>query len=158
MHYNIEAANVLSYPKKPEDVPSLEAILPSARFHLADLGRRSSPSVIGFTSGRRRYHCRVFMLDAGDQSASRSQPRVLVMLERESSHAADIAHWSDEFQLTHRERETVEHLLRGLTSKEIAQVMGISPHTVKSFLRLVMTKVGTSTRAGLVAKIFDKAS
>ena len=158
VHYNAEAAAILRYPKKSEDAPSLEAVMASARFHLANLTKSSSPSVIEFTSGRRRYRCRVFMLDSGDRSGSRSQPRVLVMLERESRHAVDITHWSEEFRLTDRERETVEHLLKGLSSKEIAHQMSISPYTVKSFLRLVMTKVGTSTRAGIVAKIFDRAS
>ena len=37
-------------------------------------------------------------------------------------------------------------LLRGLTSKEIADEMRISPSTVKSFLKLVMTKVGATSR------------
>ena len=70
----------------------------------------------------------------------------------------DITRWSDEFRLTDRERETVRFLLRGLTSKEIAREMRISPYTVKTFLRLVMVKVGASTRTGLVARILDKAS
>jgi DNA-binding CsgD family transcriptional regulator len=48
--------------------------------------------------------------------------------------------------------------MRGLTSKEIAQEMNISPNTVKSFLKLVMAKVGVSNRTGLVARVFDKAS
>jgi len=55
--------------------------------------------------------------------------------------------------LTQRERETVGLLVRGLTSKEIAQHMGISPNTVKSFLRLVMTKAGVSTRTGLIGRV-----
>jgi DNA-binding CsgD family transcriptional regulator len=45
------------------------------------------------------------------------------------------------------------HLLRGLTSKEIAQEMSISPNTVKAFLHSVMTKMGVSTRAGLIGRV-----
>ena len=45
------------------------------------------------------------------------------------------------------------HLLRGLTSKEIGQEMSISPNTVKAFLRSAMTKMGVSTRAGLIGRI-----
>lgn len=158
VHYNTEAANILSYPKKPVDAPSLEAVLPDARFQLPNLCKSASPSVIGFTSGRRRYNCRVFLLDSGGRSESRLQPTMLVMLERESRQPVDITRWSDEFRLTDRERETVRFLLRGLTSKEIAREMRISPYTVKTFLRLVMVKVGASTRTGLVARILDKAS
>jgi DNA-binding CsgD family transcriptional regulator len=62
------------------------------------------------------------------------------------------------FQLTTRECETVKLLLRGLTSKEIASEMSISPNTVKSFLKLAMAKVGASNRAALIARILEKAS
>ena len=57
------------------------------------------------------------------------------------------------FHLTARERQAVGHLVKGMTSKEIAQAMGISTNTVKSFLRLVMTKAGVSTRAGLIGRV-----
>lgn len=98
------------------------------------------------------------MLDSSSNTASQAQPRVVVMLEREPKQHVDITQWSNEFQLTVRERETVQLLMRGLTSKEIAQAMNISPNTVKSFLKLVMAKVGVSNRTGLVAKVFDRAS
>jgi DNA-binding CsgD family transcriptional regulator len=52
----------------------------------------------------------------------------------------------------------VEFLLKGLTSREIAQEMHISPNTVKSFLKLVMAKVGATTRTGLIASIFERVS
>jgi len=61
------------------------------------------------------------------------------------------------FQLTEREREAVEHLSEGLTSKEIAQRMNISHNTVKTFLRLVMIKMGVTTRSGVIGKIIEAA-
>jgi len=158
VHFNAEAANILSYPKKRGETPSVEALLPATRFQLADLVKPTAPSIIGFTSGRRRYRCRVFMLDSSSNTNSQAQPRLVVTLEREPKQQVDITQWSNEFQLTSRERETVQLLMRGLTSKEIAQEMNISPNTVKSFLKLVMAKVGVSNRTGLVAKVFDKAS
>ena len=158
VHYNAEAASILGYPNKSQDAPSMDAVLPPTRFQLADLVKSTSPSVIGFMSGRRRYRCRVFMLDSSHSPDSRLQPRVVVMLEREARQQIDLVQWSNEFQLTTRERETVQLLLRGLTSKEIAQEMNISPNTVKSFLKLVMAKVGVSNRTGLVARVFDRAS
>ena len=57
------------------------------------------------------------------------------------------------FQLTDREIEAVQHLADGLTSKEIAQRMNISPNTVKVFLRLVMLKMGVTTRSGVIGKL-----
>jgi DNA-binding CsgD family transcriptional regulator len=54
--------------------------------------------------------------------------------------------------LTQREQETVKLLLQGLTSKEIAVRMEISANTVKAFVRLVMIKMGVSTRSGIAGK------
>jgi DNA-binding NarL/FixJ family response regulator len=67
----------------------------------------------------------------------------------------DIAQWSEKYRLTNRERETVTFLLKGLTSKQIAKEMCISPSTVKTFLKLVMVKVGASNRTGIIAKIHE---
>lgn len=158
VHYNAEAASILGYPKNRQEAPSVDALLPPTRFQLADLVKPTAPSIIGFKSGRRKYRCRVFMLDSSSNTASQAQPRLVVTLEREPRQQVDITQWSNEFQLTGRERETVQLLMKGLTSKEIAQAMNISPNTVKSFLKLVMAKVGVSNRTGLVAKVFDKAS
>jgi DNA-binding CsgD family transcriptional regulator len=64
-----------------------------------------------------------------------------------------LSQMSEQFALTEREKETVELLLQGLTSKEIAIRMNISPNTVKAFLRLVMVKMGVSTRSGIVGRV-----
>ena len=52
------------------------------------------------------------------------------------------------YHLSQREGETVRFLIEGLTNKEIAARMGISPDTVKVFLRLAMMKMGVSSRSG----------
>ena len=44
-------------------------------------------------------------------------------------------------------------LLRRASKKEIAIRMNISPNTVKAFLRLVMVKMGVSTRSGIVGRV-----
>ena len=45
------------------------------------------------------------------------------------------------------------YLLQGLSSKEIANRMNVSPNTVKAFLRLIMIKTGVSSRSAVVGKI-----
>lgn len=80
------------------------------------------------------------------------------MIERKSNEAVTIADVSGRFGLTAREQETVEFLREGFTSKEIAQRMKISPNTVKAFIRLVMVKMGVSTRSGIVGKIVCQKS
>jgi DNA-binding CsgD family transcriptional regulator len=155
LHYNTEAAQILRYPEKTRTIPSIDAILPSSRFR-PGASEPATPVVLAFTSGRRRYVCRAFHLEVTGGADRHSQPHVLLVLERE--HRTDTASWSEQFQLSHRECETVELLLKGLTSKEIATLMRISPHTVKAFLKLAMAKVGASNRTELIARILQQAS
>jgi len=63
--------------------------------------------------------------------------------------ALNIGH---KYQLSQREGEAVRFLIEGLTNKEIAARMGISPDTVKVFLRLAMMKMGVSSRSGIMSK------
>lgn len=57
------------------------------------------------------------------------------------------------FHLSPRQRETVWGVMQGLTTKEIAAQMRVSPHTVKQFIRQSMEKLGVTTRAGIVGRI-----
>jgi DNA-binding NarL/FixJ family response regulator len=84
-----------------------------------------------------------------------SQAALAVLLERASAKsAASLAQLSEKFHLTTREQEVAQFLLQGLTSKEIGLRMQISPNTVKAFLRLIMVKMGVSTRSAIVGKAF----
>lgn len=158
VYYNAEAATILGYPNKPRGAPSLEAVLSAQRSQLTGRSMPELPSAIAFTSGRRRYLCRTFVLESNKHAEPRLQLTSVVVLEREVSPAVDLMRWSEESQLTARERETVQLLLHGLTSKEIADQMSISPSTVKTFLKLVMAKVGASNRTGIIAKFIDSAT
>ncbi len=51
---------------------------------------------------------------------------------------------------TERDRVTVDHVLQGLTNREIAEKLNISEAAVKSSLRQVFDKLGVHTRAQLV--------
>jgi DNA-binding CsgD family transcriptional regulator len=99
----------------------------------------------------------VFSLNPGstDNPADDQLFAVLVeRLERSVHHVSpDIVKMVQQFRLTNRERETIEFLMEGLTSKQIADRMKISPNTVKAFVRTIMVKTGASTRSGIVGKI-----
>jgi DNA-binding CsgD family transcriptional regulator len=75
------------------------------------------------------------------------------VMERNLSDSTPLCRISEQFQFTPRQRQAVELLLRGLTNKEIADRMAISLHTVKFLFRLVMHKLGVSSRAGIIARI-----
>ena len=52
-------------------------------------------------------------------------------------------------QLTLREREVVEQIFNGLTSKEAAQVLGISHRTVETHRSRIFDKTGARNMAQL---------
>jgi len=86
------------------------------------------------------------------QAASQGGSRATVwspVTEEIELRALNICH---KYHLSRREGETVRFLIEGLTNKEIAARMGISPHTVKVFLRLAMKKMGVSSRSGIMSK------
>ena len=112
-----------------------------------------SPLVTEFQSGRRRYLCRAFVVDS--QANDPSHPRIAVLLERDSLGSIPVSRVCERFHLTRRERDALQYLLQGLSSKEIANRMDVSPNTVKTFLRLIMIKMGVSSRAAIVAKVIS---
>ena len=61
----------------------------------------------------------------------------------------------DHFRLTDREVEIVKYISEGWTNKEIAQHLDISEHTVKEHVRHLLKKTKSTTRTGILAKIFQ---
>jgi len=87
------------------------------------------------------------------QAKDPAHPSIAILLERGPSGLVSLSQVSQQFNLTQREREVLEYLLQGLSSKEIANRMNISCNTVKAFLRLIMIKTGVSSRSAIVEKV-----
>lgn len=156
--FNNQALKVLAFPEKLDRLkyPSL-FIADKVRTGLVN--HRDSENVTFskiYKSGSRRYAVRAFRLDCNDQSRSRYWTALL--LERYSSSNWTLPELIERFDLTAREGQVVELLLQGMTSKEIASRMNISPNTVKAFLRLVMVKMDVSTRSGILGKMVGFSS
>jgi DNA-binding CsgD family transcriptional regulator len=58
------------------------------------------------------------------------------------------------YGLTERERDVVQRVVSGLSTKEIAAGLGLSRYTVGDHLKAVFEKVGVGSRGELVARIF----
>jgi len=58
----------------------------------------------------------------------------------------------DAYGLTAREREILEHLVAGLTMRQIAGELGLSYHTISNHLRNVYAKLHVRSRSSAVAK------
>jgi DNA-binding CsgD family transcriptional regulator len=151
---NTEAIQILTYPERPEKIASLyKWIGKQIGARLLD-GRYPSPANVlrEFRSARRTYLCRSFLLNAGGTGLSR-KASIAILLERKTNHVIKLAEMSQLYNITSRELETVQLLLQGLTNKEIAQRMAISPNTVRAIIHLVMVKMKVSTRSGIIGKI-----
>jgi len=57
--------------------------------------------------------------------------------------------------LTSRQRELMRLVADGLTNAEIAAALHVSPHTVRTHLTNIFERLGVSTRAAAVARVFS---
>ena len=157
--WNLIAANdlalqILCFPSRADRIKQTKVFLADrVRTTLLDNNHQGGTAFVKeFTSGKRRYICKSH--EVAFKGNDSPQPAFAVLLERDTanSHSA-LAEISAQFGLTQREGETVEFLLQGLTSKEIATRMNISANTVKAFIRLIMVKMKVSTRSGIAGKL-----
>ncbi len=136
-----------SNPNKVLQIP--EALLKGIRSHgRDDLSSLVKPLVMPFHTAQGNYVCQVYWLNEPPADLPSS---IVVVLHRDTSIADTINVVADAFGLTAREREALIGISLGLCSKELAVRMNISPNTVKTYLRLIMLKVGVSTRSELLA-------
>ena len=79
-----------------------------------------------------------------------------VMLEKAQAEAAERAEAADLLgRLTAREREVLELITKGFTSREIAETLGLSPRTVESHRAHIVAKVGTNSVVELARILGD---
>jgi DNA-binding CsgD family transcriptional regulator len=151
---NAEAVAILTYPNGNRSERAVEKYLGHKIKSLFSKqnGDSESSFVSRIESGRRSYHC--WMFPVAPLSRNAGQSTTAILFER-NSRSPDFQQVADGFSLSQREREVVQFLVQGLTTKEIAGRMGISPNTVKAFLRLVMVKTDVTTRSGIVGKFLQ---
>jgi DNA-binding CsgD family transcriptional regulator len=111
----------------------------------------ASTNFRSFVTSGRRYRCRVFPLEV--PRSRLGAPAAVVVIERDQPSWFPTAEALAHFHLTAREEQAVRFALSNLTNRQIAVEMGISPNTVKALLRLAMTKIGVSSRMGILHKL-----
>jgi DNA-binding CsgD family transcriptional regulator len=77
---------------------------------------------------------------------------IAVTLE-DSSPAERAALFAAAHGLTNRERELLNHLIRGVDTSELARLMFLSRHTVQDHLKSIFTKTSVHNRRTLVARV-----
>jgi DNA-binding CsgD family transcriptional regulator len=109
-----------------------------------------------FRVGKQKYMCRAYLLEYADPSSAK--PIVALHLHRSSSSGEAVDELAAEYDLTQREQEALLGISAGLTCKEVAERMNISPNTVKAYLRLIMVKMGVTRRAGIMGKLLEQTA
>jgi len=153
VYANSVAIRILTYPSESAE-PADAASLVQQRIRFAFGTESYAPAFsasLPFLSGMRHYFCRPFLLDSWRGRTGESMVGFLVA--RRPRELIDISEASGRFHLSPRECETIQHLINGLSTKEVASRMGVSPNTIKQFIRLIMSKMGVTTRLGIVRKI-----
>jgi DNA-binding CsgD family transcriptional regulator len=108
-------------------------------------------SKMRFPTASGEYVCRSYLVES--EEGLLSGRLVALHLERASMGDLVIRDISNRYHLSEREEETLKGVLMGLSTKEVADQMAISPNTVKAYIRLVMIKLGVATRWGIIAKV-----
>ena len=130
------------------------ALPPDMRQLLGGWPRSGATPTKTFLIGTREYRCRVFVVEPREGGIGRTL--LAVHLKREASVNEAVSRIAGDYGLTRREQEALAGVAVGLTSKELAAQMNISPNTVNTFLRLITVKMSVTTRAGIVARLLEQ--
>jgi DNA-binding CsgD family transcriptional regulator len=129
----------------PAEIRELLGARPSAE--LASL-------IFHLNIGDQNYSCRTFLVEPLDDNG---HEMVLALYLKKAESLGDaLNEVAEDYHLTEREREVLGGIALGLTTKALAKRLNISPNTVNAFLRLVMIKMGATTRAGVVGKVLEQ--
>lgn len=153
IYWNNAASFILRYPTETRATANSSWLQERIRFLFQAERFVIGIPPVSFLSGKRPYICRSFLIEYKDNCSSPAM--VALVLEHRPRVPIDLLEVTRRFHLSQRESETVSHLIGGLTTKGAAQRMGISPNTVKQFVRLIMSKMGVTTRSGIVGKLID---
>jgi DNA-binding CsgD family transcriptional regulator len=88
------------------------------------------------------------------ESDSPSTNTAVIIEEAKPSQIAPLI--IDAYGLSPREARVTRLVLQGLSTKEIASEIYVSPYTVQDYLKTIFEKVGVHSRRELVATIFDQ--
>lgn len=107
---------------------------------------------ITLSRGAGRLTCSLHPLE----DAAPSEGQWLIVL-REASEAAMLAAWVQAFGLTTREAEVLYWVIQGKTNRDIGDILGASPATVKKHLERVFSKLEVETRTAAASLAMSRA-
>ncbi|TFZ03752.1 response regulator transcription factor [Ramlibacter humi] len=121
------------------------------RRHQADAMQRVEPPRLTAELGARRLSFRLHQQIGQDEEGG---DWLIVM--REVSDAAVIESMSLAFKLTAREAEVLYWVVKGKINRDIADILGASPATVKKHLERILAKLGVETRTAAAGMAMNR--
>jgi len=128
-----------------------EPVLNWLRRHLAQAERQIEPPRLAVEFGPRRLTFRLHQ-QTGDGDGGGDW--LIVM--REISDDAVVEAMSLSFKLTAREAEVLYWVVKGKTNRDIGDILGSSPATVKKHLERVYAKLGVETRTAAAGMAMNR--
>lgn len=135
-----------------------EPVLAWLRSHMADAERQVEPPRLAVEMGPRRLTFRLHR-QTGDAEGGAGEGAgrgdwLIVM--REISDDAVVEAMSLSFKLTAREAEVLYWVVKGKTNRDIGDILGSSPATVKKHLERVYAKLGVETRTAAAGMAMNR--
>lgn len=129
-------------------------VLQWLRRHLADAQRLIEPPRLQLRSGAQQLTLRLHRLIGDEDEAGEAGDWMIVMEETSDESVIDTL--AEAFGLTAREAEVLYWVAQGKINRDIGDILGASPATVKKHLERVYVKLGVETRTAATAMAMNR--
>ncbi len=134
------------------------AVLQWLRRHLGDLvgpGEQREPPRLTLENGPRRLTFRLHQR-VGDEDGEVDAGGDWLIVMQETSDASVLSSVAGAFGLTAREAEVLYWVVKGKINRDIGDIIGTSPATVKKHLERIYAKLGVETRTAAAAMAINR--
>ncbi len=135
-----------------------EPVLTWLRRHVLDAQRQIEPPRLSIELGQRRLTFRLHQQTGdgeGDDAETGGAGDWLIVM-REISEDAVVEAMSLSFKLTAREAEVLYWVVKGKINRDIGDILGASPATVKKHLERIYSKLGVETRTAAAGMAMNR--
>jgi DNA-binding response OmpR family regulator/DNA-binding CsgD family transcriptional regulator len=136
------------------------AVLQWLRRHLQDARAQCEPPRLTLDHGPRRLtfrlHQRVGDQDGSEAAEAPGEGGDWLIVMQETSDASVLEAMGQAFGLTAREAEVLYWVAKGKINRDIGDILGASPATVKKHLERIYAKLGVETRTAAAAMAINR--
>ena len=131
------------------------AVLQWLRRHLGEATEQREPPRLTLENGPRRLTFRLHQR-VGDEDGDVDAGGDWLIVMQETSDASVLSSVAGAFGLTAREAEVLYWVVKGKINRDIGDIIGTSPATVKKHLERIYAKLGVETRTAAAAMAINR--